>query len=116
MLDKVRAQNVNVIFVYVYSGIRFRHLRDPLIPKWHGDRNTVGFRCRGEMLLWPPLRQFEGKLQKPVNAFLREDALLYDNFTLRTGENPPANAGVLTFTVLAHHIEIDISRLPIGER
>ena len=45
MQNKIRAQNINVIFVDLHLWIIRGHLGDSLIPVWHADKQAVRL-CR----------------------------------------------------------------------
>ena len=91
MQDKIRGENIDVVFVPLHLGIVFPHRLDALVPIRHGDGNAVGFRRRGQMLLRPRLRQLKREFQNPIDADAGHDRLLGDEFALAIREHPPAN-------------------------
>src|SRR3984893_13594018 len=116
MQHEIRGENVDVIFVPLYLGVVFGHRLDAFVPIRHGDRNAVGLRRRGQVLLGPRLRQFERELQDAIDADPGHHGLLRDEFAVGIGKHPPADRGIFAFGVFAHHPEIDIAGFSVGQR
>ncbi len=60
--------------------------------------------------------QFEGVAQNAVDARPRHHGFLHDHFAIRAGEHAAADRRVLAFGVFADDEEVDVARLPAGER
>ncbi len=61
------------------------------------------------------LGQFERVFQDAINAGARHDGFLNDDFTVRAGIHLAADRGIFAFGVLAHDIEINITRFATGK-
>jgi hypothetical protein len=62
------------------------------------------------------LRQLEGKLQDAVHALAGKDRLLDHRLALGAFEHAAADRRVLALGVLAHHVEVDVAHLAVGQR
>ena len=116
MQHEVRGEDVDVILVPLHFRIVLRHRLHALVPIGHRDRDAVGLGRRGQMLLRARLREIEREFQDAVDADARHHGLLGDELTVGVREHAPADGGILTFGVFAHHPEIDIAGLAVGER
>ena len=116
MRDEVRGENVDVELVDAHVGIPRGHRLDALVPVRHRDRDPVRLRGGGQVLLRARLREVEREAQDPVDTLAGEARLLEDDLALGVRVHPAADARVLALRVLAHHEEVDVARLAIGER
>ncbi len=60
--------------------------------------------------------EFEGKFEHAVDADARQHGFLHHHFALGAGKDAAADRGILALGILAHHPEIDVAGLPVGER
>ena len=51
-----------------------------------------------------------------IDADAREHGFLYDHLALGAGEDAAADGRVFAFGVFAHHPEVDVAGLAVGER
>ena len=116
MLDEMRGQDVDMIFIPTHAGIMLRHRFDTFVPIGHRYRNAVGLGRRSQMVLFPPLREVEGIFQDPVGADPRHDRFLHDDFTVRVRKNPAADRRIFAFGIFADDIEIDVAGLAARKR
>jgi hypothetical protein len=58
----------------------------------------------------------EREFEHAVDADAGEDGLLHHHLALGAREDAPADRGIFAFGVLAHHPEVDVARLAVGER
>jgi hypothetical protein len=68
------------------------------------------------MLLRPFLRQFERILEHAIDAVAPEGRGLHHRLPSAPFENSSADRGVLSLGIFAHHRELDIANLSVGQR
>ena len=68
------------------------------------------------MLFWGLARKLEGEFEHAIDADARQHCFLHHHLALGAGEHAAADGRVFAFGILAHHPEIDIARLAVGER
>ena len=68
------------------------------------------------MLLRRLARELEGEFQHAVDADAGQHGLLHHHFALGAGKDAAADRGIFAFGVFAHHPEIDVAGLAVGER
>ena len=116
MLDEVRGQDVDVVLVRAHLRIARLHGVEALVPVRHGDGNAVRLGGRGDVLFWPAHGQLERVLQDAIHALAGERGLLDDGFAIGAFEHAPANRGILSLGVLAHHPVVDVADVAVTQR
>jgi len=80
----------------------------------HGD--AVGFGSRGQMLFGAALRQIESVFQDAIHALTRKYRLLQHHLAFCAFKDAPAYRRIFALGIFAHHVEIDVAHMAIGER
>ncbi len=112
----MRGQDVDVILVGLDAGVFLLHLGEALVPERHRMDDAVRLGGRSDVLLLGLAGELEGELQHAVDALAGEDRLLNGHLVVGALEHAAADRAVLALGVLAHHPEVDLARLAVGER
>ncbi len=105
-----------MVLVGLDGWIFLLHLGEALVPERHRMDDAVGLGGRGDVLLLGLARELEGELQHAIDALAREHRLLHRHLVLGALEHAATELAVLALGVLAHHPEVDVARLAVGER
>ncbi len=102
--------------VPLHVGVALGHFLHAFVPVRHGDGDAVRFGRRGEVLLRRRAGELEGEFQDAVDADAAHHRFLHHDLALGAGEHLAADRRILTLGVLAHHPEVDVAGLAVGER
>ena len=81
-----------------------------------GVPSPLANRKPGDIDFWVVRENTEGEFQDTIDADAAHHGLLGDEFAVGIREHPTAYGRVLAFGVFAHHPEIDVAGLAVGER